>query len=32
MAFDMVRNMWSWNGPYSISSSMMDSIVNAIGW
>ena len=32
MAFDMVRNMWSWNGPYSISSSMMDSIVNAVGW
>ncbi len=29
MAFDLVRNMWSWDGAYGLSSSLMDMI---LGW
>jgi hypothetical protein len=25
--FDLMRNMWSWNGPYTFNSAMMDSII-----
>ncbi|MGQ9607154.1 MAG: helix-turn-helix domain-containing protein [Thermogutta sp.] len=28
MTFDLVRNMWSWNGPYSFNSSIMDAILS----
>jgi hypothetical protein len=28
-AFDLMRNMWSWNAPYSVNSSMMEMI---LGW
>ena len=28
MTFDLVRNMWSWNGPYSLNSSIMDAILS----
>jgi hypothetical protein len=27
MTYDLVRNMWSWEGPYSVNSSLMDMIV-----
>jgi len=26
MTFDLMRNMWSWDGPYTINSSIMDSL------
>ena len=26
MTFDLMRNMWSWDGPYTINSSIMDSM------
>ncbi len=29
MMVDMVRNIWSWNEPYSLNSSLMDAI---LGW
>jgi excisionase family DNA binding protein len=29
MAFDLVRNMWSWDGPMNINSSLMDTV---LGW
>jgi len=29
MLFDLLRNMWSWSGPYDITSSLMDMI---LGW
>ncbi|NMC21332.1 MAG: hypothetical protein GYA33_13035, partial [Thermogutta sp.] len=28
MTFDLVRNMWSWNGPYSFNSSIMDAVLS----
>ena len=28
MTFDLIRNMWSWNGPYSLNSSIMDAILS----
>ncbi len=28
MMYDLLRNMWSWDGPYSINSSLMDSILS----
>jgi hypothetical protein len=28
MAFDLVRNMWSWNGAYELNSSLMDTILS----
>lgn len=30
MCFDLVRNMWSWNGPYSLNSFLMDSILSVL--
>jgi hypothetical protein len=27
--YDVLRNMWSWDAPYTVSSPMMDTI---IGW
>ncbi|HTQ39521.1 MAG TPA: helix-turn-helix domain-containing protein [Pirellulales bacterium] len=32
MTFDLVRNMWSWDGPYPVNSSIMDSIGKTVGW
>lgn len=29
MAFDLMRNMWSWGGAYELNSSLMDTI---LGW
>lgn len=26
--FDLLRNMWSWEGPYTFNSSMMDQIIS----
>jgi excisionase family DNA binding protein len=26
--YDLLRNMWSWNGPYGVNSSMMDMILS----
>jgi hypothetical protein len=26
--FDLLRNMWSWHGPYSVNSSMMDIVLS----
>jgi len=31
MMFDLLRTMWSWNEPYSINSSLMDTILGWIG-
>lgn len=30
MMFDLMRNMWSWGGAYSINSSLMDAILNLL--
>ena len=30
MCFDLVRNMWSWNGPYSLNSTIMDAILSVL--
>ena len=27
LMFDILRNMWSWDGPYTVNSSLMDMIV-----
>jgi hypothetical protein len=27
MTYDLMRNMWSWDGPYTINSSLMDTIL-----
>jgi len=27
MMYDLLRNMWSWSGPYNINSSLMDAIL-----
>jgi hypothetical protein len=32
MTFDLMRNMWSWDGPYTVNSSIMDSLGSTIGW
>jgi hypothetical protein len=32
MTFDLMRNMWSWDGPYNVNSSIMESIGGTIGW
>lgn len=29
--FDMLRNMWSWGGAYSVNSQMMDMVLNMFG-
>ena len=26
--FDLLRNMWSWNGPYTVNSSLMDMVLS----
>jgi excisionase family DNA binding protein len=31
MMFDLLRNMWSWSGIYSLNSSLMDTILGWIG-
>ncbi len=31
MITDLVRNMWSWNGAYSLNSSLMDAVVGIFG-
>ncbi len=31
MMYDLLRNMWSWNGTYSVNSSLMDGILEMIG-
>ena len=31
MMYDLLRNMWSWDGPYAINSSLMDGILEAFG-
>lgn len=30
MCFDLVRNMWSWNGPFSLNSAIMDTILSVL--
>jgi hypothetical protein len=32
MTFDLMRNMWGWNGPYSVNSSILESIGKSVGW
>jgi hypothetical protein len=32
MTFDLMRNMWSWDGPYTANSSIMESLGNTVGW
>lgn len=31
MMYDLLRNMWSWNAPYAVNSSIMDAIVGMFG-
>jgi excisionase family DNA binding protein len=31
MMYDLVRNMWSWNQPYTVNSSIMDLIMGMFG-
>ncbi len=31
MMYDLVRNMWSWNGPYKVNSAIMDTILGLFG-
>jgi hypothetical protein len=26
--YDLMRNIWSWDGPYTVNSSMMDMILS----
>ena len=28
LSYDLMRNMWSWNAPYSVNSSMMDVVLS----
>lgn len=28
LMYDLMRNMWSWSGPYSVNSSMMDMVLS----
>ncbi len=32
MIYDLLKNMWSWNGPSTVNSSIMDALGNSIGW
>ena len=32
MMFDLLRNMWSWDQSYALNSSIMDGLINMIGW
>jgi excisionase family DNA binding protein len=31
MMFDLMRNMWSWNGAYAVNSSLMDMVLSWFG-
>jgi hypothetical protein len=31
MAFDLLRNMWSWGGTYTLNSSLMDVLSPLLG-
>jgi hypothetical protein len=31
MMYDLVRNMWSWDQPYSVNSSIMDTVLSWFG-
>jgi hypothetical protein len=31
MMFDLVRNMWSWNEPFAVNSTLMDGILGMLG-
>jgi TRAP-type C4-dicarboxylate transport system permease small subunit len=31
MGYDLLRNMWSWNGAYTVNSSLMDFLVGLFG-
>jgi len=31
MAYDLMRNMWSWGGTYSVTSSLMDMVLGLFG-
>ena len=28
MSYDLLRNMWGWNGAYAVNSKLMDMIVS----
>ena len=28
MAYDLMRNMWSWDGPFNVNSSLMDTVLS----
>lgn len=30
MCFDLIRNMWSWQGPFSLNSTIMDAILSVL--
>ena len=32
MMYDLLRNMWSWDGAYSANSSILETIGSTIGW
>jgi len=32
MMFDLLQNMWSWDQSYALNSSIMDGLINMIGW
>ena len=32
MMFDILRNMWSWDQSYALNSSIMDGLIDMIGW
>ncbi len=31
MSYDLLRNMWGWNGAYTVNSKLMDMIVGLFG-
>ena len=31
MLYDLLRNMWSWNGSYELNSTLMDAILDMVG-
>ena len=31
MMFDIVRNMWGWNGNLSVSNTIMDNVIEMMG-
>ncbi len=32
MMYDMMRNMWSWDQPYPVNSTIMTALIDMIGW